>query len=353
MFPTFMSFTDVSGALFLCRIFRRLVGSTGKSKSVELAARARHQKRTQATGIAAVMEKTPSGDRIRVRQGESYVVLMPGMPTLSSAQSPWEEALLERHNFGPHTFERHQHLGYFVRLHIGEPNPMIWRSQGKQGMKISGPGSIFVWSRGSEHSVSFPDSMAGILLNLEPNLLQQALPENDRGRDLELIDQWGVQDRQVEHILRALEADLEDGLPAGRLFGDSLLCALAVHLQRSYAVTPPRRVKHENGLPRARLNRVIEYIEANLDHEIALTALADTAGMSPHYFSELFKQSLHFPPYQYVLRRRIEHARQLLSQPNVTVLEAAIRSGFSDQSQFTKVFRRIVGLTPTGYRLAL
>jgi AraC family transcriptional regulator len=98
---------------------------------------------------------------------------------------------------------------------------------------------------------------------------------------------------------------------------------------------------------------VFEYIEANLDREIALSALADTAGMSPHYFSELFKQSVRFSPYQYVLHRRIEHARKLLSQPSVTVLEAAVRCGFSDQSQFTKVFRRIVGMTPTGYRAVL
>ena len=299
------------------------------------------------------MENRLGPERIRVRQGEECVVLVPGMPTLSSAQSPWEGALLERHTFGPHNFERHQHLTHFVVLHISGPAPMSWRSQGKQGTKVTGPGSILAGSRGSEHSLSFPDSIAVILLNLEPNLLQRALPENDTGRDLELIDQWGVQDRQVEHILRALEADLEDGLPGGRLFGDSLLCALAVRLQLSYAVTPPKRAKPGNGLPRARLNRVFEYIEANLDREIALSALADTAGMSPHYFSELFKQSVRFSPYHYVLRRRIEHASQLLSQPSVTVLEAAVRCGFSDQSQFTKVFRRIVGMTPTGYRAAL
>lgn len=53
------------------------------------------------------------------------------------------------------------------------------------------------------------------------------------------------------------------GVPGGRLFGDSLLCALAVHLQRRYAVIPPRDPKLRNGLPRTRLNRVIEYIEAN------------------------------------------------------------------------------------------
>jgi AraC family transcriptional regulator len=195
--------------------------------------------------------------------------------------------------------------------------------------------------------------MKRILLNLEPSVLGQAFSDNDTGRDVELIEQWAVPDPQVEYILRALEADLEAGVPGGRLFGDSLLCALAVHLLRSYAVTPPRGAKPGNGLPRARLKRVMEYIEANLDQEIALAALADMAGMSPHYFSELFKQSVHFSPYQYVLRRRIDYARRLLSQPTVTVLEAAMRSGFSDQSQFTKLFRRVVGVTPTGYRAAL
>jgi AraC family transcriptional regulator len=299
------------------------------------------------------MENRLIPERIRVRQDEEDVVLMPGMPTLSSAQSPWEGALLERHAFGPFTFERHQHLSYFVRLHLGEPAPIIWQAQGKQGKKITGPGSIFVWSRGTEHAVSFPTSMTEILVNLEPNLMQQALGENDKGTDVELIDQWGVPDQQIEHILRALEADLEAGLPSGRLFGESLLCAIAVRLQRCYGVFPQKDPKLGNGLPRARLNRVVEYIETNLEREIALTALAKIAGMSPHYFCELFKQSLRFSPHQYVLRRRIARARNLLVDPRVTVLEAAVRSGFSDQSHFTKIFRRIVGVTPTGYRAAL
>jgi AraC family transcriptional regulator len=132
-----------------------------------------------------------------------------------------------------------------------------------------------------------------------------------------------------------------------------LLSALAVNLQRRYGVTPPKDTKPGNGLPRARLNRVLEYIEANLDREIALAALAQTAGMSTHYFSELFKQSVHLSPHQYVLRRRVARARNLLNDSRVTVLEAAVRSGFSDQSHFTKIFRRIVGVTPTGYRAAL
>jgi AraC family transcriptional regulator len=299
------------------------------------------------------VENTLASDRIRVRQGREYVALLPGTPALSSARSPWEGALLERHSHLPYTVDKHQHLAHFVCLHLSEPAPFVWRSEGKPGSTTMGPGSIIVVSRGTEDTVSFPKPVKRILLNLETSLFKQAFPENDTGRDVEFVPHWGVQDRQVEHILRALEADLEDGLPGGRLFGDSLLCALAVRLQCSYGVTPPRNAKRGNGLPRARLNRVMEYVEANFHREIALTALADAAGMSPHYFSELFKQSVHSSPYQYVLRRRIENARELLREPGVSVLEAAVRCGFSDQSQFTKLFRRIVGLTPTAYRAAL
>jgi AraC family transcriptional regulator len=276
-------------------------------------------------------------DRIWVRQGGETVALVPGTPTLSSAYSPWEGALLERHAYAPHTPDRHQHTSHFVALELSElASSLVW-----------------VMSRGTEHSVSFPKPAERILLNLEPSLLQQASPENNRGRDVELINQGGRQDPQVEYILRALEADLQAGLPGGKLFGESLLCALSVHLQRSYGVAPPKREKPANGLPRIRLNRVIEYIEAHLDREIALSTLAEIAGMSPHYFCELFKQSVHVSPYQYVLRRRIEHAKKVLEEPGVTVFEAAMRSGFSDQSQFTKIFRRVVGVTPTSYRATL
>lgn len=252
---------------------------------------------------------------------------------------------------GPYSAGSHQHLSYFLSLHLSEPTPLFWRSKGKDGSKVLEPGSVVLLSRGTEDAVSFSQPVERILLNLNPSIVRQAFPKDDT--DPELVDQWGVRDPQIEYVLRALEADLEAGIPSGKLFGQSLLNGLAVHLRVRYGVHPPREVKPQNGLPRARLNRVLEYVDANLEQEIALAALADTAGMSPHYFSELFKQSLGFPPHQYVLRRRIERARELLRNSNITVFEAAVRTGFSDQSHFTKIFRRIVGVTPTEYRATI
>jgi AraC family transcriptional regulator len=297
-------------------------------------------------------ESRPDLARIRVRRGSEYIELAPWTPSLSSAGSPWEGVLLERHVHGPHSAERHQHLSHFICLHLSDPVPIVWQSQGKRGEKTIGPGSMLLVSRGTEDSVVFPSAVRRILLNLEPGLLLRGFPEADTGRDAEFIDQWGVADPQVEFILRALEADLEAGVPAGGLFGESLLCALAVHLQNRYAVARPVIPQLRNGLPRARLNRVIEFVEANLHREIGLSDLAKTAGMSAHYFSELFKQSVHLSPHQFVLRRRIDRARKLLHNPEMTVLEAAVRSGFADHSHFTKMFRRLVGVTPKAYRAA-
>jgi AraC family transcriptional regulator len=260
---------------------------------------------------------------------------------------------MERHVHGPHSADRHQHLSHFICLHLSDPVPVVWQSQGKRGEMTIVPGSVLLVSRGTEDSIVFSKAVRRILLNLESSLLKRAFAETDTGRDVEFIDQWGVFDPQIEFILRALEADLEAGIPAGGMFGESLLYALAVHLQNRYAVTRPTIPRMRNGLPRARLSRVIEFIDANLDGEIGLSALAATAGMSPHYFSELFKQSVHLSPHQFVLRRRIDRARMLLNDPAITVLEAAVRSGFTDQSHFTKIFRRIVGVTPSGYRSAL
>ena len=295
--------------------------------------------------------------RICVWRGRQSIPLSSGAPAVSSAYSPWQGALLERYTHGPHSVDSHVHLSHFLCLHLDGPSRLEWRSNGKTGAKTVAPGSIILLSRGTEDAVSYagsvPQPPKRIFLTLEPRIFQRAIPEADLGGDAEFVAQWGTEDRQIEYILRALDADLEAGFPAGGLFGESLLHSLAVYLQRRYGVKPAADRKPRNGLPRTRLNRVIEFIEEHLDQDITLAALAETAGMGPHYFSGLFKQSLGISPHQYVLRRRIDRGRKPLHNPSISVLEAAVRTGFSDQSHFTKLFRRIVGVTPTKYRSIL
>jgi AraC family transcriptional regulator len=148
----------------------------------------------------------------------------------------------------------------------------------------------------------------------------------------------------------ALHADLEDGSPAGPLYGESLGLALGTYLVRRYSVRNCAKADYHGSMPTTRLNRTLEYINQNLARDIRLWELAQIAGMSPNYFCELFKLSTGLPPYQYILRCRIERAKQYLRDPKITLACAGAAAGFADQSHFTKVFRRIVGVTPMRFR---
>ena len=115
---------------------------------------------------------------------------------------------------------------------------------------------------------------------------------------------------------------------------------------RRYAVRITREPNYGNGIPAVRLNRVMDFMRQNYAKQTCLSELAHLAGMSPHSFCELFRKSTGVSPYQYSLRCRIEHAKNLLRSRQFTVGQVADASGLAAQSHFTKVFRRFVGVTP-------
>ena len=72
--------------------------------------------------------------------------------------------------------------------------------------------------------------------------------------------------------------------------------------------------------------------------------------MGPDYFSQLFKQSTGRAPYNYVLLKRIERAKEQLCNPQNSVMDAALGAGFQNPSHCARVFRQLVGATPSQFR---
>lgn len=103
-------------------------------------------------------------------------------------------------------------------------------------------------------------------------------------------------------------------------------------------------------LPGCRLQRVIEYIEQNLDKGLSLAELAGVVYMSPFHFARLFKRSTGVPPHRFVIRQRIDRARACLATPDRPIAEISRMVGFRTPSHFSTVFRRVTGVTPGGYR---
>jgi AraC family transcriptional regulator len=146
-------------------------------------------------------------------------------------------------------------------------------------------------------------------------------------------------------LLGAMVQDLRDGSPAGALVGDSLIAALVAHLWGGQVLRP---VPH--GLPPAACRRVLAHIEERLDTPVSLAELAGLARMSVRHFCRAFRASMGCSPHQYLLRQRVERARQLIAARQMPLCDIAQAAGFADQSQLTRTFRKQVGITPAAYR---
>jgi AraC-like DNA-binding protein len=116
---------------------------------------------------------------------------------------------------------------------------------------------------------------------------------------------------------------------------------------------PPRRPARgrDGALPRGTLRAVVAYIEAHLDAGLTLAQLAAAAHRSAYHFARPFTAATGMPPHQHVIASRVARAQQLLHPDrDLSLAEIAARVGFSDQSQFSQHFKRVVGVTPRQFR---
>ena len=86
---------------------------------------------------------------------------------------------------------------------------------------------------------------------------------------------------------------------------------------------------------------------SHLQENIALEVLAEIAQLSVHHFARAFRQSLGTPPHNYIVKRRVEHAQQLLRNTDLPLSEIAIEAGFTDQSHLARHFRTMTGVSPS------
>ena len=96
-----------------------------------------------------------------------------------------------------------------------------------------------------------------------------------------------------------------------------------------------------------RLLRGKEYMDANFMKDPKISEVAQIAMMAEHFFFRNFKQAFNISPYQYILSRKIEYARELILKNEQNIGQIALFTGFSDIHTFSKAFKRQVGISPS------
>jgi AraC family transcriptional regulator len=151
-----------------------------------------------------------------------------------------------------------------------------------------------------------------------------------------------VRDPLIEVLSRALA---EESAARQSSYAEALGKSVVMRLLR---LNLPQ--SKSNALPNWRLKRVKGYIDAHMTKLVSLEELAASAGLSRMYFAAQFKAATGYRPHEYVLFRRIEHAKALMLKSDAQLVEVALRTGFSGQAHFSTVFKRFAAETPAQWR---
>ncbi|YCI06710.1 AraC family transcriptional regulator (plasmid) [Ensifer sp. D2-11] len=232
-------------------------------------------------------------------------------------------------------------------MHFGPPVNADCSCGGRRMRRVQKPGDIDIIPAGVDGSWEDDADCQILRLSLHPTLLREVAEELGRDQKTELLPRLQVRDARIEAIGWAIKADLEADIPSDPLYVDLLANALAVRLIE-IATTGSALAESRSGLQLSarQLRIVTEFIETNLDQKLHLADRAAIAGVSVTRFKALFRNSTGIPVHQYVIRRRVEYARSLITTTAMTASEIARAAGFAHQSHMASTMRRLLGVTP-------
>lgn len=157
-------------------------------------------------------------------------------------------------------------------------------------------------------------------------------------------------DPVIERLAVALTHAEELGGAFGQSYADGISLAITARLFGGGSDGPPGDGSRVSSLSKWRLKRATDFMTANLAESIGLVEIAAAAGLSRMHFAAQFRVATGLRPHEYLLRRRIERAQELLLASRLTLVEIAFEVGFKTQPHFTTVFARLVGETPNVWR---
>jgi AraC family transcriptional regulator len=184
---------------------------------------------------------------------------------------------------------------------------------------------------------------------LDPEFVEEVSGELASNPVAQFQVQIDIRDESLGYLMRLLENAAKSGEPSDNLYVDHLIYAFTLRLlslgqDRQFTYIP------QGALPAHKLRRVIERMNADLHTDLDLKTIAAESGYSRNHFLRLFRLATECTPHQYLLRLRIEKAQSLMKNQSLRMIDIAEACGFTSQSEFSHVFRRVIGVTPRQYR---
>ena len=246
-----------------------------------------------------------------------------------------------------------EHINTLHEVNVAISGRLItdkFSATGRQMTTHGSTGNLCVTPAGQPLRAEWHKQLDNMGIFIDPDLMNRTAVENGLPDGFEFREVYQHHDPLIQHLGLTLldEADSEERV--GRMFSDSLIQTLTLHLLTNYGTTKPTKQVAIGGLSGHKLRRVKEFVRGNLDGDLGLADIAAVANLSQFHFARSFRKSTGLTPQQFVMQQRIERAKELLAEEDLPIVEVSLRTGFKNQSHFTSLFRKFTRLTPKIWR---
>lgn len=219
------------------------------------------------------------------------------------------------------------------------------------------PGDVFVFSGNEPHCITkiLPGGLNIVNLHFNWQFFSRCCAASDRYPNM-FFAHGGDFCSRIESknapVLRQLLENIKEEFRRGDAQYDSAVGAyvnlLFVELMRHQGYYAPGEGTH-----RAvdKIMQGVRYIDAHFAEDITLEQIAEKSGITPNYFTKLFRECFQVKLWDYITAKRIDRAKRLLrTQEELTVLDIAVSCGFHNTANFNRAFLKFTGITPSAYR---
>lgn len=281
--------------------------------------------------------------------------------------------MIEILNGAQETVAYRDHFG--IRLYLNqeaEDYPIHWHTAVEMIMPLENhytavvdgvkhvlhPGDILIIPSGELHQLFAPKTGKRIIMQFDCSLLYHLNGFDSTFHLLRpCLTITATQNKELHASLKPLLLRLKEEYFSQELLKEastySMLIQFFVILGRNFMDKERRSDRRRNPTQHRYIDKLLQvcnYMNEHCTEDIQVEELAELAGFSKFHFMRLFKQYMGMSYYSYLNQHRIMHAEKLLIDPNLTVMEVAMSSGFGSLPTFNRVFKRYKKCTPTEYK---
>lgn len=254
---------------------------------------------------------------------------------------------------GPHNFSDPEVPETILALPYRVKQRCTWRwsMAGRRHEEAAEPGRLLVVPSGVQSEWEI-DGEREILMLVIPDATVQAVLGQTHGRSIReafrRLSENSWEDTFLNVLLHRMWSCVSDGAAASRLLSDGLLISALSQLM--IKADAPLEADPAVALPRWRLQRVISFVDNNIDRNVSLEELAAAAGLSRRHFARSFRSEVGETPHRWLMERRLEKAKTLLASTEQSLIDIAMSCGFASQSHFSTAMKQATGMSPYHWR---